>query len=547
MAKPSRSSRKNKKAWRRNVDASDLESGLERKAAARIAAATAAAEQAAADAELFFVDKDAASASAAAAAATAAKTSSRRLKGAAALKRPLRCQLVTARPPIARRVPASLEKPPKKNTKVSARKKLSPSVAAAAGAGAAALLVPSTPPRRASASSVALASSKRVVVDEDTGLPLAAPEDIWKPSRYAAGASKPNGNLVAAAELSAATATAAARRAVSSLGASAASFVASSAAEVVVQQLVAPRRRRPSRIAPIPAVEVDAAGCSYNPDAEQHQDAVGVAVAAELAKDARRLAISKAAPPRLVDMVEGGGGRDELSRLLADTAEAVSSSDDEGEEEKEKGKGEGAASSSSDDDDGGDGDGDGDGDNDDGGEDEKSFKAKRSKDPRRKTTAERNRAARAKALRLELAARKAARLQRADLASLPVLKKRLAAAEEAKALSLARRAADRAERERERPPHLGRKRWAPADVQVLPTDEITGSLLRLRPYTAVSRDRFASLQKRGRIEVRTPAAKKKRAIKLYEPEGRSDRLVEAQEALDKVKRANEVAAAAARG
>ena len=79
MAKPSRSSRKNKKAWRRNVDASDLESGLERKAAARIAAATAAAEQAAADAELFFVDKDAASASAAAAAATAAKTSSRRL------------------------------------------------------------------------------------------------------------------------------------------------------------------------------------------------------------------------------------------------------------------------------------------------------------------------------------------------------------------------------------------------------------------------------------------------------------------------------------
>ena len=121
MAKPSRTSRKNKKAWRRNVDPSDLESGLERKAAARIAAATAAAEQAAADAELFFVDKDAASASAAAA---AAKTSSRRrLKGAAALKRPLRCQLVTARPPVARRVPASLEKPLKKNTKVSARKR----------------------------------------------------------------------------------------------------------------------------------------------------------------------------------------------------------------------------------------------------------------------------------------------------------------------------------------------------------------------------------------------------------------------------------------
>lgn len=512
MAKPSRSSRKNKKAWRRNVDASDLESGLERKAALRIAAAQAAAEQAAADAELFFVDKDAASA--AAAAAGAGKTSSRRLRGAAALKRPLRCQLVTARPPVARRVPASLEKPLKKNTKVSARKKVSPSVAAAAAP------VPPTPPRRASS---ALAHPSKSI-DEDTGLPLAAPEDIWKPSRYAAGAAKPNGNLVAAAELSAATATAAARRAVSSLGTSAASFVPSSAAEVVMTSLVAPRRRRASRIAPIPAVEVDAAGCSYNPDAEQHQDAVGVAVAAELAKDARKVALSKAAPPRLVDAVEGGGGRDELSRLLMDTAEAVSSSDEEGEEEeKEKG---GSASSPSEEED-------------EDGDDEAAKKSK-NPDPRRKTTADRNRAARAKALQLELDARKAAKIQRSDLASLATLKKGLAAADEAKALRLARRAADRAERERERPPHLGRKKWTPADVQVLPSDEITGSLLKLRPYAAVSRDRFTSLQKRGRIEVRTPAAKKKRALKLYEPEGRSDRIAEAQEALDKA--ANKVAA-----
>jgi len=516
MAKPSRSSRKNKKAWRRNVDVSDLESGLERKAAARIAAATAAAEQAAADAELFFVDKDTAAASTAAAAG-APTHGRRRLKGAAALKRPLRCQLVMARPPMARRVPASLEKPLKKNTKVSSsRKKTKVSTSA---------LVPSTPPLRRS--SLALSSSKKLLLDEDTLLPLAAPENIWRPSRYAAEApNRPNGNLVAAAELSASNATAAARRAVSALGKSAASFVPSSAAEVVVTSLVAPRRRRAPRIAPIPAVEVDAAGCSYNPDAEQHQDAVGVAVAAELAKEARRLALAKAAPPRLVDAIEGGGGRDELSRLLADTAEAFSSSDDD-DDDKEENE---VESSSSDDDESND-------------DETENPKPKKSKDPRRKTTAERNRAARAKALRLELAARRAAKLQRADLASLSTLKKRLAAAEEAKVLSLARRAADRAERERERPPHLGRKKWVPTDVQVLPTDEISGSLLKLRPYAAVSRDRFASLQKRGRIEVRTPAAKKKRAIRLYEPEGRSDRLAEAQEALDKAKRANEVAAA----
>lgn len=169
MAKPSRTSRKNKKAWRRNVDASDLEAGLERKAAARIAAATAAAEQAAADAELFFVDKDAASVSASASAAAAASQTSssrRRLKGAAALKRPLRCQLVTARPPVARRVPASLEKPLKKNTKVST----------SARKNKASALVPATPPRRGPSSSSS--SSKQLLVDEDTGLPLAAPEDV---------------------------------------------------------------------------------------------------------------------------------------------------------------------------------------------------------------------------------------------------------------------------------------------------------------------------------------------------------------------------------
>lgn len=513
MAKPSRSSRKNKKAWRRNVDASDLEAGLERKAASRIAAATAAAERAAADAELFFVDKDAACSLTAASAVAPSSSSRRRLRGAAALKRPLRCQLVTARPPVARRVPASLEKPLKKTTKVSAKKKNS------------AAPVLSTPPRSASSSALAVAK----LVDEDTDLPLSAPEDVWKPSRYAEGTKKPNGNLVAAAELSAATATATARRAVSSLGAAAASFVPSSAAEVLMP-LVAPRRRRAPRVAPIPAVEVDAAGCSYNPDAEQHQDAVGVAVAAELAKEAKRLALSKAAPPKLVVALEGGGGRDELRRLLADTAEAVSSSEDDEEEEKEKVEEEVESS-------------DEESDHDDTGK-TKSTKSE-SKEPRRKTTAERNRAARAKALQLELAARKAAKLQRAELASLATVKKGLAAAEEARALSLARRAADRAEREKERPPHLGRKRWVPADVQVLSSDEISGSLMKLRPCAAVSRDRFASLQKRGRIEVRTPAAKKtRRAIKLYEPEGRSDRLAEAQASLDKEKRANEVAAAA---
>lgn len=531
---PSRTSRKNKKAWRRNVDVTDLEEGLERKAAARVAAAQAAAEAAAADAELFFVDKGGVEATTATTATTSTTTtatttaSRRRLKGAAALKRPLRCQLVTARPPVARRVPARLEKPPKKKKK--STKEPPPTTDKKT-------VLSST----STSSALALASPtpKRLLRDEETGLPLSAPEDVWK------GNSKTKKkenvtvlkNVDAAEELAAATATAAARRAVASLGPSARSFLASSAAEVVLAPksggVVKPRRRRPPRVAPIPAVEVDAAGCSYNPDAEQHQDAVGAAVAAELAKEAARRALKLAAPPRLVDAPDDGlGGRDELSRLLADTAEAFSSSSDDDDGDEGEGEGEGESS-----DDDGDGDETSSSDDNDDGEGKRSRNNDK-KQPRRKTTAERNRAARHRARELELAQRKASKSLASEIASLPKLKRQLAAAEEARAASLARRAADREERAKERPPHLGRKKWTQPDIQVLPTDELKGSLLRLRPCAAVARDRFSSLQKRGVIEVRTPAAKKNRAVKLYEPEGRTDRLVASQEALDEVKRAN---------
>ena len=48
------------------------------------------------------------------------------------------------------------------------------------------------------------------------------------------------------------------------------------------------------------SVEVDAPGCSYNPDFEQHQDAVASAVAAEVRK-AIDNELQPIAPPRTVD------------------------------------------------------------------------------------------------------------------------------------------------------------------------------------------------------------------------------------------------------
>ena len=58
------------------------------------------------------------------------------------------------------------------------------------------------------------------------------------------------------------------------------------------------RRRR--EIVNVASVEVDAPGCSYNPDFEQHQDAVAAAVAAEVRK-AIDNELQPIAPPRTVD------------------------------------------------------------------------------------------------------------------------------------------------------------------------------------------------------------------------------------------------------
>lgn len=60
------------------------------------------------------------------------------------------------------------------------------------------------------------------------------------------------------------------------------------------------RRRRGSVLSSVAAVEVDAPGCSFNPDFEQHQDAVAAAVAAEVRK-AIDAELQPLPPPRNVD------------------------------------------------------------------------------------------------------------------------------------------------------------------------------------------------------------------------------------------------------
>lgn len=77
----------------------------------------------------------------------------------------------------------------------------------------------------------------------------------------------------------------------------------------------APKRARTGRPvgAARPAVEVDQPGCSYNPDAVQHQDAVASAVAAEVQKQLAAELAPK--PPAAIAEAMTAHQQDEL-RLL---------------------------------------------------------------------------------------------------------------------------------------------------------------------------------------------------------------------------------------
>jgi len=66
--------------------------------------------------------------------------------------------------------------------------------------------------------------------------------------------------------------------------------------------------------------------------------------------------------------------------------------------------------------------------------------------------------------------------------------------------------ADVDDRQAREPPKLGRLRFTPQPTQVLATDEVTGSLRKLKKVPVIARDRFKSLQQRGLIHVRRSSA-----------------------------------------
>ena len=69
----------------------------------------------------------------------------------------------------------------------------------------------------------------------------------------------------------------------------------------------------------------------------------------------------------------------------------------------------------------------------------------------------------------------------------------------------------KAEKAASEPPRLGKARFRQDPVQVLLSEEVTGSMRQLKASATLARERFKSLQKRGLIEPREVARQRGKA------------------------------------
>ena len=255
---------------------------------------------------------------------------------------------------------------------------------------------------------------------------------------------------------------------------------------------------------PAPAIEIDAPGCSFNPDRELHQDAVAVAVAAEM----KKIYDKDLEPTAPLAVVDYDPETDELAMLQVDAEEDEEEEEEEEEEETL-----------------------------DGGQ-RKGVSGGKTGLARKKTHKDRNKEMRRRGENEELARRRKEKKQRHDLSQLKnitkVVDETLADREE----RIRRRQADQAERIATEPPRLGKQKYVPLPVQVMTTEELNeagGSLRKLKPTATLAMERFKSLERRGIIEPRRKAVKKgKKKIEFIHGE-RADKAKERQAAVDEAR------------
>ncbi|XP_060181904.1 ribosome biogenesis protein NOP53 [Lycium barbarum] len=222
-------------------------------------------------------------------------------------------------------------------------------------------------------------------------------------------------------------------------------------------ELVIKTKKKPKTTV-IPAVEVEPPGCSFNPPSESHQDALACAVADEMQKIYR----NELGPEPIPLVVPGEAVNEEDMYFL----EADSGSDVENENLLEDGN---------------------------------TDLEKRSRKPKMLTQVDKNRRARRKEkLKAETEATKAKQLSK-EIDSLPDIIQEIEKEEEEKQKRHLRRVTAKKEKLKSCPPCLGKRKFEPTPAQVLLSEEITGSLRKLKGCCTLARDRFKSLEKRGLV------------------------------------------------
>ncbi|KAF7844273.1 ribosome biogenesis protein NOP53-like [Senna tora] len=221
----------------------------------------------------------------------------------------------------------------------------------------------------------------------------------------------------------------------------------------------------------IPAVEVDPPGCSFNPSFESHQDTLACAVAEEMQKIYRN-----ELGPEPVPLTVPGEAIPEEDMYFLD----VDNGSDNDEANLEN--------------------------ND---ENEDAALDKRPTKTRRVTRVELNKRARRKEqFKKEAEAKKLEEFSK-EIDSIPEIIQEIEKEDEEKQKKHLRRLVAKQERLKARPPRLGKYKFEPAPVQVLLTEEITGSMRKLKGCGTLVKDRYKSLEKRGLI---VPTGKRRRVM-----------------------------------
>eukprot|EP00897_Mesotaenium_endlicherianum_P004608 jgi/Mesen1/4175/ME000219S03300 len=240
-----------------------------------------------------------------------------------------------------------------------------------------------------------------------------------------------------------------------------------------------------------PALQIDEPGCSYNPSYDDHQEALGQAVAQvvqkELAKDLRPEPVI-----RQMYFLEAAGVAGE-EHGEGDKEDEDEDSDDAGDREGQENGGDIAAEG-------------------DGGQAAAPSIARQAQEK-------------------EMAEKKEVKRQRKDIERLPDILEELEGEREQTASKRQRKDVARQEKAAAGPPRLGRHKFDAAPVQVLLSEELTGSLRQLKGCCTLARDRFKSLQRRGLLEPRVPVKRKQaRSLKLVEQgsQGKKEREMHAE-------------------